>query len=166
MVAGVAGLVAGALSMAVGEWVSVGSQKDTEDADIARETHEHATMPDHELDELTEIYEAKGLSRELAHKVALELSAKDALAVHLAEELGISEQTRARPFQAASTSAVSFALGAALPLAVAGLGTASTRAAGIVAVSVVALGALGADGSASSSSLVRHCRSDSNCSLR
>lgn len=142
--AGIAGLVAGALSMAVGELVSVGSQKDTEEADIARETSELATMPEHELNELTEIYVAKGLSRELAARVAKELTANDALTVHLVEELGITEGTRAKPFQAAASSATSFALGAALPLVAIALAPVSIRIALTVGVSVVSLGMLGA----------------------
>lgn len=142
--AGIAGLVAGALSMAVGELVSVGSQKDTEEADIARETRELATMPEHELHELTEIYVKKGLSRELATRVAEQLTANDALGVHLAEELGITPGTRARPFQAAISSAASFAVGAALPLAAIWIAPQATRIPITVVVSVLALGSLGA----------------------
>lgn len=141
--AGVAGLVAGALSMAVGELVSVGSQKDTEEADIARETRELETMPEHELHELTEIFVKKGLSHDLAVRVASELTAKDALGVHLAEELGITDTSRARPFQAAASSAASFALGAALPLVAIAVASPATRIPVTVAVSILALGSLG-----------------------
>lgn len=144
LTAGIAGLVAGALSMAVGELVSVGSQKDTEDADIARETHELATMPDHELQELTSIYVKKGLTPALAAEVAAQLTANDALGIHLAEELGITDRSRARPFQAAASSASSFAAGAALPLIAIATPPASLRIPLTMVVSVVALGALGA----------------------
>lgn len=146
LVAGIAGLLAGALSMAVGEWVSVGSQKDTEDADIARETEEHRVMPDHELDELTHIYVEKGLSPELARRVAEELTEKDALSVHLAEELGITEATRARPMQAGLASAASFASGAALPLVAVAFSSSAARIALVAGTSIVALGLLGAIG--------------------
>ncbi len=118
-VAGVAGLVAGAMSMAAGEYVSVSSQADTEAADIARETQELASDADHELAELTGIYVARGLDEPLARQVAEQLMAKDALAAHLRDELGITEHQRARPLQAALASAGTFAVGAALPLAVA-----------------------------------------------
>lgn len=114
--AGIAGLVAGALSMAAGEYVSVSSQADTEAADMARERRELAEQPAEELAELTGIYEARGLSPELARKVAEELTAKDALAAHSREELGIAEHLAANPLQAALTSAVTFACGAAVPL--------------------------------------------------
>lgn len=115
--AGVAGLVAGAMSMAAGEYVSVSSQSDTEKADLARERTELATQPEMELEELTGIYVKRGLSADLAHQVALQLTAKDALAAHARDELGISEITAARPVQAAMASAATFASGAALPLA-------------------------------------------------
>lgn len=114
--AGVAGLVAGALSMAAGEYVSVQSQADTETADLAREREELATMPAEELDELTGIYIDRGLSPELARKVAEELTAKDALAAHARDELGIVDHLAANPLQAAWTSAVTFATGACVPL--------------------------------------------------
>jgi VIT1/CCC1 family predicted Fe2+/Mn2+ transporter len=115
---GIAGLVAGSLSMAAGEYVSVRSQADTEAADIAKETHELATQPEAELRELTEIYVARGLDRELAHQVAVKLTAHDALAAHARDELGIIEFLQARPLQAAFTSAITFALGASIPLLV------------------------------------------------
>jgi VIT1/CCC1 family predicted Fe2+/Mn2+ transporter len=147
--AGVAGLVGGALSMAAGEYVSVSSQRDTETADIARESHELETAPERELDELASIYEAKGLHPELARQVAEELSAGPAderLKVHMAEELGISEATLARPGQAAAVSATSFALGAALPVLAIALVPDGARVAVTVVVALVALAAMGALG--------------------
>ncbi len=115
--AGVAGLVAGALSMAAGEYVSVSSQSDTEAADLAREKQELATLPEQELNELAAIYEARGLSPALARQVAEELTAKDALAAHARDELGIVGHLSANPLQAAVTSAITFAIGAVVPLA-------------------------------------------------
>ncbi len=116
LLAALAGLVAGALSMAAGEYVSVSSQSDTENADLARERRELATMPDLELAELTAIYVGRGLTPELARKVAEQFTAKDALAAHARDELGLHELTRARPIQAALSSAAAFAAGAATPL--------------------------------------------------
>jgi VIT1/CCC1 family predicted Fe2+/Mn2+ transporter len=116
LLAATAGLVAGALSMAAGEYVSVSSQSDTENADLARERHELATMPEHELAELAGIYVSRGLTPELATQVAEQLTAKDALGAHARDELGIHELTRARPIQAALSSAAAFAVGAAPPL--------------------------------------------------
>jgi len=116
LVAGVAGLVAGAMSMAAGEYVSVSSQSDTEKADLDRERGELAADIDHEHKELAAIYVDRGLDSELAKQVAVQLMAKDALAAHARDELGISEMISARPIQAALTSAVTFAVGAALPL--------------------------------------------------
>ncbi len=116
LVAGVAGLVAGAMSMAAGEYVSVSSQSDTEGADLARERAELASQPDFERDELAQIYVKRGLEPKLAQKVADQLMAKDALGAHARDELGISEVTAARPVQAALTSAATFAIGAAMPL--------------------------------------------------
>jgi VIT1/CCC1 family predicted Fe2+/Mn2+ transporter len=116
LVAGVAGLVAGAMSMAAGEYVSVSSQADTEQADIARETQELRDAREFEENELTEIYMRRGLDNILAREVATKLMAHDALGAHLRDELGISEVTSARPLQAALTSAATFAVGAALPL--------------------------------------------------
>ncbi|HAJ36470.1 MAG TPA: hypothetical protein DCL15_12340 [Chloroflexi bacterium] len=118
LVAGVAGLVAGAMSMAAGEYVSVSSQADTEQADLTRERTELATMPEFELNELTEIYVKRGLEPALAQQVAAQLMANDALTAHARDELGISEVTTARPVQAAFASAATFAVGAALPLLV------------------------------------------------
>ena len=116
LVAGVAGLVAGAMSMAAGEYVSVSSQSDTEKADLDRERGELAADIDHEHKELAAIYVDRGLDSELAKQVAVQLMAKDALGAHARDELGISEMITARPIQAALTSAVTFAMGAALPL--------------------------------------------------
>ena len=143
LTAGVAGLVAGSLSMAVGEYVSVSSQRDTEQADIAKERHELATVPERELAELTAIYRHKGLSAELARRVAEELSQRDVLRVHLHEELGITEETMARPVQAAVVSAVSFAAGAALPLAAIGVAGAAVRMPVTLLLAAVALAVLG-----------------------
>ena len=118
-VAGVAALVAGAMSMAAGEYVSVSAQSDTESADLAREKLELTEQTASEQDELTRIYQGRGLDPELARKVALQLMAHDALGAHARDELGISETSKARPLQAAIASAGSFASGAALPLIVA-----------------------------------------------
>src|SRR5690242_11873009 len=116
LVAGVAGLVAGAMSMAAGEYVSVSSQSDTEQADLARERGELASQPDFEREELAQIYVERGLDQALARQVADQLMARDALGAHARDELGMSEVTAARPIQAAFTSAATFAAGAALPL--------------------------------------------------
>jgi vacuolar iron transporter family protein len=116
LVAGIAGLIAGAMSMAAGEYVSVSSQSDTEKADLARERAELANQPDFEHEELAQIYVRRGLEQSLAREVATQLMAKDALAAHAHDELGISEATTARPIQAALTSAATFAVGAAMPL--------------------------------------------------
>jgi VIT1/CCC1 family predicted Fe2+/Mn2+ transporter len=116
LIAGAAGLIAGAMSMAAGEYVSVSSQSDTEKADLKRETRELAESPEFEKQELTQIYVDRGLEPGLARQVAEQLMAKDALRAHARDELGISEITTARPIQAALTSAITFATGAALPL--------------------------------------------------
>lgn len=116
LVAGVAGLVAGAMSMAAGEYVSVSSQADTERADLARERRELAELPEQEHEELVGIYVQRGLTRPLAEQVATQLSAHDALGAHARDELGISDTLAARPVQAALASAATFAAGAALPL--------------------------------------------------
>ncbi len=116
LIAGLAGLVAGAMSMAAGEYVSVSSQSDTEHADLAREKHELASAPEFETEELTQIYVERGVEPALARKVAQQLMAKDALGAHARDELGISHTSRARPVEAALASAVTFALGAAAPL--------------------------------------------------
>ncbi|MBP8246786.1 MAG: VIT family protein [Phenylobacterium sp.] len=119
LVAGVAGLVAGAMSMAAGEYVSVSSQSDTERADLAREKGELETQPELELAELAGIYAERGVEPGLAREVARQLMTKDALGAHARDELGISEMTTARPVQAAITSALTFSAGAALPLVMA-----------------------------------------------
>ncbi len=119
LLAGSAGLVAGAMSMACGEWLSVSSQRDTEVADLERERVELAEQPENELTELAKIYEGRGLDAALARQVAEKMSAHDALGAHARDELGLSEEMRARPIQAAVVSAVAFAAGAALPLSAA-----------------------------------------------
>ncbi len=116
VLSGAAGLVAGAMSMAAGEYVSVSSQSDTEKSDLARERGELASQPEFELEELAKIYVSRGVELELARKVAGQLTSHDALGTHTREELGISEMTTARPVQAALMSAATFAVGAALPL--------------------------------------------------
>lgn len=118
LLAGLAGLVAGAMSMAAGEYVSVSSQSDTEKADFARETGELATQPDFEHAELAGIYRSRGLDAETADKVAAQLMSHDALAAHARDELGITDTATARPLQAALASAATFAAGAVLPLLV------------------------------------------------
>lgn len=118
LLATVAGLVAGALSMATGEYVSVSSQTDTEQADIAREKEELEQMPEEELKMLALIYEQRGLKKETAMQVALEMTEKDALAAHVRDELGINEITKANPIQAALASGTAFSFGGALPLLV------------------------------------------------
>jgi VIT1/CCC1 family predicted Fe2+/Mn2+ transporter len=116
LIAGIAGIVAGAMSMAAGEYVSVSSQSDTEKSDIKRETKELKENPEAELAELTNIYIAHGLDKNLAQQVAIQLTEKDALKAHARDELGITEMTTARPVQAAFTSALTFAMGAIMPL--------------------------------------------------
>jgi VIT1/CCC1 family predicted Fe2+/Mn2+ transporter len=116
LLAGIAAMTAGALSMAAGEYVSVSSQADTEEADLARERKELVEQPEFELDELADIYRQRGVEPSLAREVAKQLMAKDALGVHAREELGISEISAARPVQAAVTSAITFSAGAILPL--------------------------------------------------
>ncbi len=147
LVAGVAGLVAGALSMAAGEYVSVSSQRDAELADIARETQELAVDPKGELEELAALYRRRGLDAELAMKVAEQLSADGRrLDAHMRDELGLHESTMARPLQAAAVSAASFAALALLPLLALVLAPASVRVAAIAVVSLVGLALLGALG--------------------
>jgi VIT1/CCC1 family predicted Fe2+/Mn2+ transporter len=121
LLTGIAGLVAGAMSMAAGEYVSVSSQADTESADLAKESHELAHEPESELKELTGIYIGRGLNADLAHQVALALTAHDALGAHARDELGMSDTVAAKPLVAAAASAGTFAVGAALPLMVAAL---------------------------------------------
>ena len=127
LVAGTAGLVAGAASMAIGEYVSVSSQRDSEQADIQKETWELENTPERELAELTGIYQAKGLSHKLAREVAEELTAHDALSTHLAEELGISRHNLARPLQAAVSPAAAFSIGAGIPLLASSLANDASR---------------------------------------
>jgi VIT1/CCC1 family predicted Fe2+/Mn2+ transporter len=143
LITGVAGLVSGAMSMAAGEYVSVSSQSDTEAADIARETEELATQPEHELDELTGIYTLRGLTPELARQVAIQLTAHDALGTHARDELGIIDTMNAKPVQAALASAGTFALGAALPLLVVILASNSNIIPYVAATSLCFLAALG-----------------------
>jgi len=143
LVAGVAGLVAGAMSMAAGEYVSVSSQSDTEHADIARETIELATDGVHELAELTAIYIQRGLDPNLARQVATQLTAHDALAAHTRDELGISDTVSAKPLQAALVSALSFIVGAGLPLLTAWLAPFSALKPVVAATSLLFLVILG-----------------------
>ena len=144
--AGIAGLVAGALSMAAGEYVSVSSQRDAERADIRLEERELRHDPEGELRELAGVYEQRGLPPALASEVAMSLSRHGALEAHTRDELGLDTGRRARPFQAAWTSALSFAAGAALPLLSVAATPASARAATTVIVALIALGLLGAVG--------------------
>jgi VIT1/CCC1 family predicted Fe2+/Mn2+ transporter len=144
LIAGVAGLVAGALSMAAGEYISVSSQADTERADLEREKKELATEPKAEEDELAGIYVRRGLRPELARSVARELMEKDALGAHMRDELGITEELTARPLQAALASAGSFAVGAGLPVLTIIVAPASALMLTVLSVSLVCLAALGA----------------------
>jgi VIT1/CCC1 family predicted Fe2+/Mn2+ transporter len=146
LTAGMAGLVAGAVSMGLGEYVSVSSQRDSEHADIAKETWELEHQADHELEELTAIYQGKGLDQDLAHQVAVELTEHDALAAHLRDELGISDDQMAKPFQAAWSSTLAFSIGAAVPLTATAVAGASSRVVSIIGVTVVALFVLGYTG--------------------
>jgi VIT1/CCC1 family predicted Fe2+/Mn2+ transporter len=143
LLAAVAGLVAGALSMAAGEYVSVSSQADTERADLAQERGELATAPEAERAELAGIYMGRGVRRDLAVQVADQLMAHDALGAHARDELGIHGRTRARPIQAAVTSAAAFAVGAAPPVLLAGLLPAGVLTPGVVGVSLGLLLVLG-----------------------
>lgn len=143
MLAGVAGLVAGAMSMAAGEYVSVSSQSDTEQADLAKERRELAEDPDFEKEELAQIYVARGVEVGLAREVAQQLMAKDALAAHARDELGMSEITAARPIQAALTSATTFSAGAAAPLALVLFSPAGLLIPAVSAGSLIFLAVLG-----------------------
>ncbi len=146
LLAGLAGWVAGAMSMAAGEYVSVSSQSDTEHADLARERRELAEDPASEAKELAQIYVTRGLTRELAQQVAEQLMAHDALSAHARDELGISEFTTARPVQAALTSAATFSVGAAAPLLLV-LAAPESRMVPVVAVgSILGLALLGVAG--------------------
>ena len=144
--AGLAGLVAGALSMAAGEYVSVSSQRDAERADLRLEERELAADPAGELEELAAIHRARGLSPELAHRVAEELSRGDALAAHARDELGIEEAGMAQPLQASWSSAISFAVGASVPLTAIAVVPGSARIPATVVVTLAGLAALGAVG--------------------
>ena len=144
LVAGVAGLVAGAMSMAAGEYVSVSSQSDTERADIERERTELAANEDYERNELAAIYVKRGLELSLANQVADQLMAKDALGAHARDELGISETISVRPVQAALTSAITFAVGAALPLLVVVMAPAARLGLMVAGTSLFFLALLGA----------------------
>ena len=143
VVAALAGLVAGALSMAAGEYVSVSSQSDTEAADLAREQMELATQPEHELAELASIYVSRGLSPALATQVAVELTAHDALGAHARDELGIHDFTRAKPVQAALASAAAFAVGAGLPVLFVFVSSTETLTPLVFGSTILALGGLG-----------------------
>lgn len=144
LLAGSAGLVAGAMSMAAGEYVSVSSQADTEKADLALERASLAQYPAEEEAELANIYQARGLSAELATQVASQLMAFDALGAHARDDIGLPEASRARPLQASIYSAGSFGLGAALPLTVAWLAPLSTMMAAVSLFSLALLALLGA----------------------
>lgn len=143
MIAGLAGLVAGAMSMAAGEYVSVSSQTDAEQADIARETKELQETPEAELHELTRIYIDRGLDEDLARQVAVQLTRKDALGAHARDELGISETVTAHPVQAAMVSAATFAVGAVVPLIIAALAPAAQISLVVALTTLVALAVLG-----------------------
>ncbi len=149
LIAGTAGLVAGAMSMAAGEYVSVSSQSDTEKADLERERIELATDPAAEHNELVDIYIARGLTAATAEEAATQMEAKDTLAAHIRDELGISDTVSARPVQAAITSAATFAVGAALPLVTAFLVPQPTIAIAVSGASLLFLAALGAAGARS-----------------
>jgi VIT1/CCC1 family predicted Fe2+/Mn2+ transporter len=146
LVAGVAGLVAGAMSMAAGEYVSVSSQADTEEADMARERKELAEQPDAELDELTSIYIKRGVEAGLARKVAEQMTANDAFAAHARDELGLAAHVVAQPVQAALTSAATFTVGAAFPLVISMLAPVGTIPWTVSIACLIGLGALGAIG--------------------
>ncbi|WP_395672084.1 VIT family protein [Phenylobacterium sp.] len=143
LLTGLAGLVAGAMSMAAGEYVSVSSQADSEAADLARERVELASQPKQERDEITAIYVDRGLTPDLARQVAEQLNAGDALAAHARDELGISEHSTARPVQAALTSAATFAIGAALPLGVVSVTPMKVVVPAVASTTLIFLGALG-----------------------
>lgn len=144
LTAGLAGLVGGALSMAVGEYVSVSSQRDVEEADLELERRELRMEPEHELAELAGLLAAKGLTEQTARTAARELTEHDALAAHASEELGLQLDGLARPMQAAGVSAIAFALGASLPLLAIGLSSAAFRIWVTATATLVALAGLGA----------------------
>jgi vacuolar iron transporter family protein len=146
LIAGTAGLVAGAMSMAAGEYVSVSSQADTEGADLARERKELVAQPDFELNELAQSFVSRGITHQTALDVAQQLTAADAIGAHAREELGISEITTARPLQAAITSALTFSIGAALPLAIVLIAPAQSLILAVTIATLVFLAILGALG--------------------
>ena len=146
LIAAIAGMVAGSVSMAAGEYVSVSSQHDTELADLAREKAELETQPEAELEELAKIYVGRGVEKALALKVAKQLMAKDALGAHAHDELGVTLEMSARPIQAALTSALSFAIGAATPLLAVLFAPTSQLVLAVAVTSLVLLGILGAIG--------------------
>lgn len=146
LVAGVAGLVAGAMSMAAGEFISVSSQRDSEQADIKREQQALTDTPEHELQELAAIYQARGLKAETAAIVASELSALDPLAAHVRDELGLSDHVAARPLQAALASGATFSVAAAVPVVAAYLSPPTNVVFAVVITSVISLAILGALG--------------------
>ena len=146
LVAGLAGLAAGSMAMAAGEYVSVSSQADTEAADLAKERRELAEQPEAELEELTQIYVKRGLDPDLARKVAVQLTERDAFGAHVRDELGLSEHIVAQPVQAAITSAITFAIGAFVPVLLAFLAPKALAMAIIGGGAIVGLGVLGAVG--------------------
>ncbi len=143
LTSGLAGLVAGAMSMAAGEYVSVSTQLDTEHADLQREREELSSDPVSELDELTSLYEDRGLDADLAAEVAVALTTHGALAAHARDELGLVEGLSARPVQAAATSAVSFGSGASLPLLAAAMTSGRTQMIAVAGISLLFLATLG-----------------------
>jgi vacuolar iron transporter family protein len=146
LIAGIAGLTAGAFSMAAGEYVSVSSQRDSERADIAIERRELLTNPSLELDELTDLYQSRGLDRDLARSVATKLSESDALAAHARDELGIDQQRLANPWQAAIISALTFTTGAILPILVVMVTTTRVRSPVLIIATLMGLTGLGSVG--------------------
>jgi len=143
IIAGVAGILAGAISMAAGEYVSVCSQSDTENADLSREKKELEENPEFEIAELAKIYEKRGLEKNLAREVAIQLMKKDALTAHAHDELGISDLTKARPLQAAGASALTFTIGAILPLLVALISPLNMVTTTVSIISIISLSSLG-----------------------
>jgi VIT1/CCC1 family predicted Fe2+/Mn2+ transporter len=146
LIAGIAAVVAGAMSMAAGEYTSVSSQRDTEQADMARETEELAEFPDVELEELTQIYEQRGLDRPLARQVAIQLTKADALGAHMRDELGITVEATARPLQAAVVSAAGFLLGSSPAVLIVAVAPPGARLATIAVVALALLAIVGATG--------------------
>ena len=164
LLAGVAGLVAGALSMAAGEYVSVSSQADTERADLALERHELATQPQAEEDELTAIYVRRGLDPDLARTVARQLTLKDPLVTHARDELGLTAELAARPLQAAMASAATFAVGAGIPVLAVVFAPVNALVVAVSAVSLLCLVALGVLAARTGGAPWRQRRQSANCS--